>query len=54
MPRIKYPVEHIITKLREAEVALSKKKKKVSATVLRFRHGVPPPLARVSDVSASH
>ena len=24
MPRIKYPVEHIITKLREAEVALSK------------------------------
>jgi len=24
MPRIKYTVEHIITKLREAEVALSK------------------------------
>jgi hypothetical protein len=29
-------------------------KKKVSATVLRFKHGVPPPLARASDVSASH
>jgi hypothetical protein len=33
---------------------LSGGKKKVSATVLRFRHGVPPPLARVFDVSASH
>ena len=32
----------------------TQEKKKVSATVLRFRHDVPPPLARASDVSASH
>ena len=32
----------------------SLRKKKVSATVLRFRHAVPPPVAMVSDVLALH
>ena len=54
--RIEYAgaLYHVTSRGNEGKDVFTGEKKKVSVTVLRFRHGVLPSLARASDVSASH